>query len=108
MKCYLCEKGELQKKEVPYLLYEKLIGKFPAEVCTLCGETFFDEETSEKITQATKAKGLWGLGATTKLGQAGSTLDIRLPKKLIEFFNLKKGEEVVLYPESPHKLVVEV
>ena len=28
-----------------------------------------------------------------------SSLDIRLPKKIIEFLNLKKGEEVSIYPE---------
>ena len=69
---------------------------------------FLDEETSKKITLATKAKGLWGLGATTKVGQAGSTLDIRLPKKIIEFLKLKKGKEVMVYPENKNRLVVEI
>lgn len=102
-KCYLCEKGELKKKKVPYTLYSELIGTFEAEICTTCGETFFDEKTSEKITAATKAKGLWGLGVQTKIGQAGNTLDIRLSKKIIEFLDLKKGEEVTVYPESKKK-----
>lgn len=107
-KCYLCEKGELKKKKVPYLLYGELVGMFEAEVCTACGETFFGEETSEKITAATKAKGLWGLGSQTRIGQAGSTLDIRLPKRIIEFLDLKKGEEVTVYPESKKKIIVEL
>lgn len=108
MKCYLCEKGELKKKEVPYSLYGEVVGNFPAEVCLDCQEIFFDEATSEKITQATKAKGLWGLGGKTKIGQSGSTLDIRLPRRIIDFLQLRKGEEVVIYPESKHKLVVEI
>lgn len=106
--CYLCEKGPLRKEKVPYTLYGEHIGLFPAEVCSSCGEVFFDEQASRKITQATKAKGLWGLGARTKIGQAGNTLDIRLPKRLIEFLGLKKGEEVTIYPEDKRKLVVEL
>ena len=84
-KCYSCEKGILKKKKVDYTLYDIHIGKFDAEVCDKCGEVFFSEEVSRKITEATKAKGLWGLGAKTKIGQAGSTLDIRLTKKIINF-----------------------
>lgn len=107
-KCYVCEKGNLKKEKVPYQFYDELIGNFEAEVCDKCGEIFFDEETSKKITEATKAKGLWGIGVRTKIGQAGSTLDIRPPKKIIEFLKLKKGEEVTLYPESKKRLIVEV
>lgn len=107
-KCYLCEKGILRVREVPYNLYGETVGKFKADVCEECGETFFDEETSAKITLATKAKGLWGIEAKTKIGQAGSTLDIRLPKRIIEFLNLKKGEEVSMYPESKKKLIIEI
>ena len=42
----------------------------------------------------------------TKIGQAGSTLDIRLPKRIIKFFDLKKGEEVTIYPEDKNKMIV--
>lgn len=106
--CYMCERGELKAKKVPYAVYDVPVGKFDAEVCSKCGETFFTEETSKEITRATKQKGLWGLGATTKVGEAGSTLDIRLPKKIIAFLNLKKGEEVAIYPESKKRLIIEL
>ncbi|MBI2666446.1 YgiT-type zinc finger protein [Candidatus Woesearchaeota archaeon] len=107
-KCYICEKGKLENKKVPYSVHGELVGEFPAQVCVACGETFFSEENSKKITEVTKAKGLFGLGARTKIGEAGSTLDIRLPQKIIQFLKLKKGEEVMLYPESRHRLVVEI
>ena len=107
-KCYLCEKGVLKVKEVPYAVYGEPIGKFKGEVCEQCGETFFDEETSLEITEATKSKGLFGMGAKTKIGQAGSTLDIRLPKRIIDFLHLEKGKEVTMYPESKRKLVIEL
>lgn len=107
-KCYICEKGNLLKKKVDYKLYGVRIGKFEAEVCSLCGETFFDENTSKKMTEIAKEKGLWGLQTKTKIGQAGTTLDIRLPKKIINFLNLQKGKEVEIYPEGKNKLVISI
>ena len=106
--CYLCETGELHKKKVSYELDGVHVGYFDAEVCSACHETFFDEATSRKITEQTKKKGLWGLSATTKIGKVGTALDVRLPKKIIDFMELKKGEEVTVYPEDKNKLVIEV
>ncbi|MBI2565208.1 hypothetical protein HYV79_04455 [Candidatus Woesearchaeota archaeon] len=105
--CWEC-RTKLVKKFVEYSLYGVFIGKFPARVCEKCKESFFSEETSKKITELAKQKGLWGLQARTKVGQAGKTLDIRLPKKLIEFINLKKGKEVTITPESKNKIVITV
>ena len=106
-KCYICQKGDLKKKKVDYYLLGEKLGKFEAEVCNKCGEMFFDEKVDKEITQAAKEKGLWGIMTKTKIGQAGSTLDIRLPKKIIEFLNLKRGEEVTIYPEGKNKLIIE-
>ncbi len=107
-KCYICEKGSLTKKKVDYKLYGISIGKFEAEICDRCGETFFDEDVSRKMTEIAKKKGLWGLQAKTKIGQSGTTLDIRLPKRIITFLNLKKGKEVEVYPEGKNKLVISI
>ena len=107
-KCYTCEKGNLTKKSVDYKLYGVNIGKFNAEVCDRCGEIFFDEDTSKKMTEIAKKKGLWGLQTKTKVGQAGTTLDIRLPKKIIDFLNLKKGKEVEIHPEGKDKLIISI
>lgn len=103
--CWECGKP-LKDKHIEYSLYGIKIGTFPAKVCEICNESFFSEETSKKITQIAKQKGLWGLQAKTKIGQAGSTLDIRLPKKIIDFYKLKKGGEVTIYPEDKNKLVI--
>jgi len=107
-KCYICEGGILSRKKVDYRLYGIDIGKFAAEVCDKCGEIFFNEETSKKMTEIAKKKGLWGLQTKTKIGQAGTTLDVRLPKRIIEFLNLKKGKEVEIYPEGKNKLVISI
>lgn len=107
MKCYMCEKGELKKVKLPYRLYGEYLGDFEAEKCTKCGEIFYSEETSRRMTQAAKEKGLFGLNAQSKIGQSGTTLDIRLPKRVIEFMKLKKGEPVRIYPEDRKRLVIE-
>lgn len=107
-KCYLCEKGNLAKKRIDYKLYGISLGKFNAEVCDKCGEVFFDEITSKKMTELAKRKGLWGLQTKTKIGQSGTTLDIRLPKRIIEFLNLEKGKEIEIYPEGKNKLVISI
>ena len=52
------------------------------------------------MTEIAKKKGLWGLQSKTKIGQAGTNSDVRLPKRIIEFLNLKKGKEVEIYPEG--------
>lgn len=107
-KCYICEKGNLHKKKVDYKLYGLHLGAFNAEECNHCGEIFYDEEESKKMTEIAKKKGLWNLKARTKIGEAGTTLDIRLPKKIIDFLELEKGKEVELLPEGKNKLVVYV
>ena len=107
-KCYTCEKGTLQRKKVDFQLYGELVGKFPADVCNQCQEIFFDEKTSEAIDKASKAKGLWGLEAETKVGQSGDSLMIRVNKQLVDFLNLHKGETVKIRPEDKKKLVIEI
>ena len=73
-KCYICENGNLTKKKIDYMLYGISLGKFDAEVCDKCGEVFFDENTSKKMTEVAKKRGLWGLPSKTKIGQSGTTL----------------------------------
>lgn len=105
--CWDCGK-KMIIRDVEYSLYGKIIGTFPAIVCPTCNEPFFSEEVSKKITQLVKEKNLWGLEAKTKIGQAGKTLDIRLPKKIIEFAHLQKGLEITITPENPNKLVITI
>lgn len=69
---------------------------------------FFSEDASKRITQKAKQLGLWGLETKSKIGKAGSALDIRLSKKLAEFLKVEKGKQVRIYPENRHKLVVEI
>ena len=105
--CWDCGK-KFVKHDIEYKLYGVSIGFFSALVCDSCKETIFSEETSKNITRTVKEKGLWGLQAKTTIGQAGNTLDIRLPKRIIDFIQLKKGTEVTITPESHNKIVITV
>lgn len=52
MKCFMC-KGETEKKLVNYIVdMDKtivIIKDVPANVCTQCGERYFDDEVMEKL-----------------------------------------------------------
>ena len=104
--CPMCEKGKLKKGTIKEEMFGIYLGTFPADICSACGESFTDEKIMKKIEIAAKKKGVWGLGVKTKIAKAGNSLAIRIPQKLVQFLNLKEGEETYLHPES-RKLVME-
>ena len=106
MKCPVCEKGILEKKEIEEYIFGLNLGKYPAEVCNKCGESFTDSEVTRKIEEAAKKKGIWGLGYVTKITKSGNSLAVRIPKKLADYLKLKEGEEAFMHPEGS-KIVIE-
>lgn len=107
MKCPICEKGNLQRKNIKEEMFGVLLGEFPAEVCSSCGESFTDEETTQAIEAAAKKKGLWGLGTKTKITRTGNSLAVRIPKGIADYLRLAEGRDAYIHPESG-KLVVEI
>ncbi|MBI5065973.1 YgiT-type zinc finger protein [Candidatus Woesearchaeota archaeon] len=107
-KCYICEKGFLENKKVDFSLYGTNLGKFDAQVCSVCGEKFFDEKASDEIDDKAKEKGLWGLEADTKVTKTGSSMAVTISKKIGDFMCLEKGKRVHLRPENKNRLVVEI
>jgi len=106
MKCPVCESGTLKRKKIKEYMFGVYLGEFPAQVCAECGESFTDSETTQKIEDAAKKKGIWGLGAATKITKTGNSLAVRIPKKVADYLSLKNGEEAYVYPED-HKLIIE-
>ncbi len=106
--CYECEKGRLIKKNVEYEQYGQMIGKYPAEVCSKCGEIFFSGGAVEKIEQELKKRGLWGLGIKALVGTSGNSLDLKLAKKLADFFHLQKGQPVFIEPKTTDRFEVQI
>jgi len=105
-KCYICGKGRLVKKKIPYTLYGVMIGKFEGEQCSKCGESFYNEDVFDEMTKKVKKLGLWGLEMKTKLTKVGNSLDIRLNKRLIDFLGIDKGKEVTVIPENKKKIII--
>ncbi|MCD5409447.1 MAG: AbrB/MazE/SpoVT family DNA-binding domain-containing protein [Methanocellales archaeon] len=105
-KCIMCSK-KLKREKVDYEVCGINLGKFPADVCS-CGEQYFDEETAERMTEAAKKAGVFGIAKKTKVSYTGKSLMVRIPKQIAEFADLKKGEEVEIVPEGRKKISVRV
>jgi YgiT-type zinc finger domain-containing protein len=98
MKCPICEKGNLEKKKTEEYMNGVYLGKFDAEVCNKCNESFTDSKTTKLIEESAKKKNVWGLGTKTKLIKSGNSLAIRIPKKIIDFLELKEGSKSLYAP----------
>ena len=108
MKCPMCERGNLVPQKVKYSVHGIKLGTFPAQVCNACHEEWFNEKTSIKIQELEKKKGLFGLSKKSKISYSGNSLIVRIPEHIAKFMNLKKEEEITIYPEGKNKLVVEI
>lgn len=106
-KCPECN-GGIKEKKVSYILVGVDLGKFQTLVCEKCEKQFYEDNILGKIDEVAKKKGLWGLEHRTKLNVLGNSLAIRLSKNQINFGNLKKGEEVLIYPESKSRYIIEI
>lgn len=106
MKCPICEKGMLKKSKIKEYMFGVYLGEFQAEICSKCGESFTDSDTTKKIEEIAKRKGVWGLGTTTKITKTGNSLAARIPKRIVDYLKLKNGKEVYIHPEK-NKIVIE-
>lgn len=106
MRCPICEKGNLKNGMIKEHMFGVYLGEFPAQICNKCNESFTDEETTKKIEEIAKQKGIWNLGVKTKITRTGNSLAVRIPKAIANYLKLKEGEEAYIHPES-NKLVIE-
>lgn len=100
--------GSTETKQVEHKEFGVLLGRFRADVCTKCGETYYDSKTAAAIQQESKARGLFGLAKKAIVAEVGNSIAIRIPKEIASFLNLRKGTEVTLIPEDKHDLRVQV
>ncbi len=107
-KCPLCGEGVLQQKKVKYEVYGEPLGEFTAQACTACKEEWFDQKISQEIEALEKKKGLFGLSRKSKISYSGNSLIVRIPEQIARFMNLKREEEIIIYPEGKNKIVVEI
>lgn len=106
MKCPVCNKGTLKKSMIKEFMFGEYLGEYPAEICSNCGESFTNQETTRAIEQEAKKKGIWGLGKKIKIIKTGNSLAVRIPKDIAQHLKLKEGSEAYIHPEKD-KLVIE-
>ncbi len=106
MKCPTCEIGDLRKRKIKEYMFGVYLGEFPAQVCSKCNESFTDSSVMREIEEIAKKKGIWGLGAMTKITKTGNSLAVRVPKKIVDYLKLKEGEEAYIHPDKD-RLIIE-
>ena len=107
-KCPICEKGNLKEGIIEEEMFGIKLGKFKAEICDKCNESFIDEKAMEQIEKKAKELGIWGLAEKLKIVKTGNSLAIRIPAKIAHFLKLNEGSEIVMYPEGRSKVVFEI
>ena len=108
MECPVCEKGRMLKKKSKYVYGDIDFGEYESLVCNKCEEIFFTEESSRLIEKKAKEIGVWGLEKESKISYSGNSIIVRIPKAIVDFMGLKKGEDILIHPEGKKKLVVTV
>ena len=106
MECPLCEKGELVRSNINYTYQDWNFGDFEADVCNLCKEAFFTEESMITIEKKAKEIGVWGIERKTKIARSGNSLIVRVPKKIAKFLQLNEGDEVIIRPDGKKRFSV--
>ena len=106
-KCPICGKGALVRRKVDETMFGVTLGRFPAWVCGTCGESFTDESTTRSIIGRAKQKGIWGLGKKVKVVRSGNSLVVRIPREIVDFIGLEKGQELFIHPEGKSKVAIE-
>lgn len=106
-KCPVCGKGLLKKGMVAEEMFGTKLGRYEAEICNKCGESFIDERAMKKLEAKAKEMGVWGLAKKTKVIMSGNSLAVRIPSDIAKFAHLTKGIELVLHPEGKKKIVIE-
>lgn len=68
--------------------------------CSRCAETVLHSEDAQKMLVLNKLK----KGITVKIGKLGQSLIVRFPKEIIDFYHIKKGEDLTLKAEDMDKI----
>ena len=72
--------------------------------CIKCKETLLHPEDAQKMLVFNKLR----RGLSVKIGKLGSSLIIRFPKEVIDFYNVSKGEKITLKVGNKKNLEMEL
>jgi YgiT-type zinc finger domain-containing protein len=100
MKCPICQKGSMKKTRIKEEIFGICLGMYSAEVCSNCGESFTDTETTREIEKNAKKKGIWGFGAKTKITNTAFVCIAIILLKYLPVFFMTFGLSCFLKPSK--------
>ena len=100
--------GDLKKAKVKVEFFGIDFGLRDAEVCTLCGSEYLDQDTMKEIETEVKKKGIFGLERKVSVTKSGNSLVIRIPPEIAEFLGIHYKTILQLFPVDKDKLEVKV
>jgi YgiT-type zinc finger domain-containing protein len=107
-KCPVCGKGTLKSATIHEEMFGVVLGNYPGERCSNCGETFLTSESMGAVEERAKELGLWGLASKVKVVKSGNSLVVRIPAPLAQYLRLRKGQELMVSPDKENRLVLEL
>ena len=94
-----CDKCSIRMKKTAM----KLEGfKVRAWQCPKCNDTLLHPEDTQRVLVFNKLR----KGIPVKVGSLGRSLIMRIPKEVAVFYNISKGNELVMKAEEPNKLKI--
>lgn len=101
IKCHLCNgKAELRHETLSLCKGKITIKDSPYYKCRKCGEEFSTSEQMQELSGQINTR----FAFSRPLIKAGRSLAITIPKDIIDCYNLTKGKNIRLVPESSKKI----
>jgi len=72
--------------------------------CKKCHETILHPEDAQRVLVLNKLKA----GIPVKVGELGSSLIVRLPKQIAEYYHIKAGKIVSLGVSGKHTIAIKI
>ncbi len=100
--------GELKRSRVEVEFFGINFGSKEAEVCTLCGSEYLDQDTMKEIETEVKKRNIFGLERKVSVTKSGNSLVIRIPPEIAEFLGIHYKSIVQLFPVDKDKLEIKI
>ncbi len=100
--------GDLKISKVEVEFFGINFGLRNAEVCTLCGSEYLDQDTLKEIETEVKEKNIFGLERKLSVTKSGNSLVIRIPPEIAKFLGIHYKSIVQLFPVDKDKLEIKV
>ncbi len=100
--------GDLKRSKVEVEFFGINFGARDAEVCTLCGSEYLDQDTLKEIETKVKEKNIFGLERKLSVTKSGNSLVIRIPPEIAEFLGIHYKSIVQLFPVDKDRLEIKV